>query len=186
MAIWQCKIDYLPEKAVIEKYGALPVSIPDQDMDAVDWWASHQPPKELCSWSDGLLPESASWSSSLRIWGQEQERGNCVSVFNRSKTQNEVEWIEFRIDAQSLDVSFLSWIVTVAERLNCVLVTQENHVLKAELPLLVAAVRAWGFGPTRDWKLVQTLPEWIDTVKGFSGVANETGKRWYPSVGLQK
>jgi len=43
----------------------------------------------------------------------------------------------------------------------------------------------WGFGPATGWTPVQTLPQWMETVKGFSGVAQETGKRWYPGVGLR-
>jgi hypothetical protein len=46
--------------------------------------------------------------------------------------------------------------------------------------------RLWGFGDGLEYPLKQTLPEWIKTVKRFSGgVANETGVRWYPSVGLE-
>ena len=41
------------------------------------------------------------------------------------------------------------------------------------------------FGPATGWTPVQTLPQWMETVKGFSGVAQETGKRWYPGVGLR-
>jgi RHS repeat-associated protein len=45
----------------------------------------------------------------------------------------------------------------------------------------------WGFGNGRDYDLIQTLPQWIKTVKGFSnGVGNEDGQRWFPGVGLER
>lgn len=43
----------------------------------------------------------------------------------------------------------------------------------------------WGFAPP-DWTRQQSLSAWISKVKDFSnGVAQETGQRWYPGVGLE-
>ena len=44
----------------------------------------------------------------------------------------------------------------------------------------------WGFGPADgSWRRVQSLPEWMEIVRGFSGGASETGERLYLFVGLQ-
>lgn len=133
MAIWQLKLSFLPEPAIRERFGTVSISLLQSQMDGEEWWANHQPPQELAQWISDILPEATSWSSSVRIWGQEEQRGNSVSVFYTDESLAIIQWIEARIDVRVIDRVFVSSLATLAARLNCYFATVDCHMVKPEL-----------------------------------------------------
>lgn len=138
MAIWQFKVLLIPESALREKFGAVPVSLTRELAEEFDWWKDRQPPREYQAAIDVMLREAKSWSPLMRIWGN--ERGDTAVVCYYEDEKSLVEEIEFRIDVRQLSLSFVSSICAFARRLQCVLVTGENHLLAADESVMLAAI----------------------------------------------
>jgi hypothetical protein len=128
MAIWQFRIDLIPEKAICSRFACVPVSLTRELAEQHQWWAGHQPPPGFENRLTNLLPEVRSWSASMRIWGD--ERGDTASVCYDS-TRN-VEWIGFRVDVRHLTVGFVEGICDLAKLLRCMLMTKDYHLLAPE------------------------------------------------------
>ena len=136
MAIWQHRIDLLPVKAVQERFGELPLSIPVTDLDSVDWWTNAQPPKEIELWVQSVLPTARSWSPAIRIWGDEE--GDSISLMYAAADR--IEWISCRIDLRRLSLPFVTTVCELASRLQCVLLSGA-YVLSPEYDHLLTDIR---------------------------------------------
>lgn len=136
MAIWQFKVLVIPESALRGKFGTIPVSLTRDLAERFDWWSDCQPPIAFTVAIDTMLPEIKSWSRKMRIWGD--ERGDAAVVCYDDR-KNVIE-IEFRIDVRQVSLSFIRGICEFAKRLECVLVTNANHLLAPDESLVLAAI----------------------------------------------
>ncbi len=127
MAIWQFRLDLIPEKAIRSKYGTLPITIPADMAENFHWWADVQPPAGFEAWIDAILPRTNSWSESMLVWGS--ERGDTASVCYDDNAKHKVEWMGFRVDVRQLSSAFVMDICTLAGRLGCLLLTRDCHVV---------------------------------------------------------
>jgi len=138
MAIWQFRLDFVPEKAVRSRYSALPATMTENMAEDFPWWSDIQPPLGFEVWIDAILPQIPSWSESMRIWGNERSDTACVCYVEENK--NRVELIEFRVDVQKLSSGFVKQICDLAQRLECVLVTSDHRVLVPDKSAVLRAI----------------------------------------------
>src|SRR5438445_5807917 len=125
-----------PDRIIRQRFGALPIAIPQEDVEEYPWWSGAQPPKDLEAWISAILPEKTSWSKSMRIWGD--ERGDTgVVCYGQAQ---EVEWIGFRIDVRNISPGYVKAICDLSMRLECNLVTAAYQVLEPNYSELLAAI----------------------------------------------
>ncbi len=137
MAIWQFRIDLIPERALHGKFGLVPVALPKELAEDYAWWNNCQPAVPFESALAALLPESPSWSSSMRLWGD--ERGDTASVCYSDN--GSVQWIGFRVDVRDINPPFVEGICEFAKRMGCLLLTGQYHLLSPDIGLVLSEIR---------------------------------------------
>ena len=138
MAIWQHRLTLIPEAALLSRHEVLPLTIPMELAEDVAWWSDIQPISGLERQIDLILPQTTSWSTSLRKWGHEEGDAAYVGYVDESKTT--VEEISFRIDARAISPGLVSGICTLARELRCVLMTSEYEILAPDESMLLANI----------------------------------------------
>jgi hypothetical protein len=136
MATWQFDFHFLPAEMVRRRYGAVPVTMTREDLDDVTWWEGFEQRDGLEAEVSRFLPRSQSWSADIQMWGDEDgdrfdvclEAGRVVSVFGR-------------VDVRRMSLPFLSSVVELARKLDLLILTQDNHVLRPSFKELVSAIR---------------------------------------------
>lgn len=104
MAVWQLKLNLIPEQTILSKYGGSPITIPEDLADNTTWWSEVQPPNGFEASIDAVLPKAKSWSGNMNILGD--ERGDMASVCYANENKNKVEWSGFRVDVGELSSIF--------------------------------------------------------------------------------
>lgn len=122
MAIWQFKTLLIPERAVVARYGQIPVTIPTIDNDEIDWWAADQPLAGFEAEISDMLREAKPWNEEMRVWGDEVNDTDMVWVFYTDATRTAVKLMEFRFDARDLSKTYVEKFLRFAARHVCVIV----------------------------------------------------------------
>jgi hypothetical protein len=138
MAIWQFRVDLIPEKQIRSRYTAMPTTMTESMVEDFPWWIDAQPVRGFEAGIDKILPEAPSWSESMRIWGNERSDTACVCYVDEKK--DKVELVEFRIDVRKLSPNLVREICKFAERLECVLVTSDYRVLVPDESTVLRAI----------------------------------------------
>jgi hypothetical protein len=138
MAIWQFRLVFVPEKALLSMYDVLPAVIPQELASEARWWSDFQPPIGFEKWIDLILPAAAPWSTRLSLWGQ--KHGDEARVFYVDETKTKVEHLAFRIDVRDLSRELVHRVCMLAKRLDCVLMTAERTVLVPDESMVITAV----------------------------------------------
>jgi len=138
MAIWQYRLILLPEKVLLGKFDVLPLAIPIELVDEFSWSGEVQPEVGVESQIDMMLPPMDSWSTSMRMWGQEE--GNDAHVLYVDDSRKTVEEISFRIDARAVSHELVHQICGLAKRLGCVLLTSEYEILVPDESMVLTAI----------------------------------------------
>jgi hypothetical protein len=138
MAIWQWRLNLIPEIELLRKYEVLPLIIPMESAEDGLWWTDAQPAVRVETLIDEIFPAAESWSPSMRMWGDED--GNHAYVSYLDTRRETVEQIGFRLDARSISRRLLSQICTLARRIGCVLLTSEYEVLAPDESMLFDAM----------------------------------------------
>ena len=102
------------------------------------WWADAQPLIDVGAQIDQILMPAKSWSTSMRVWGEED--GNNAYVSYVDECQENFDEIGFRIDARSISKSLLSNVCILARHLGCVLLTSEYEILAPDESMLIDAI----------------------------------------------
>jgi hypothetical protein len=133
-------LNLVPELAVRNKFGLVPVTIPRELADDFPWWSEVQPPEGFGNWIDAILPETKSWSSSMRLWGSEQEHGDTAFVCYDDQNGS-VESIGFRIDVRQISTTYIENICLLANRLRCLVLTGTYRLLKPKTEAIMDAIK---------------------------------------------
>jgi len=128
MAIWQFSLYLIPKESMRRMFKDAPSKLSRDVAEDTPWWAGYQPKKGFEDAISQILPESPSWSKSMRIWGV--ERGNSIMVLYLTEEKNEVEEIEIRIDASNLLTDFVAGICRWATGLDCIARTKTYEVVR--------------------------------------------------------
>ncbi len=139
MTVWQFRVIFLPEKVLLSKYDVLPPVIPQEQAEDFSWWADVQPPAGFEDQINLILPERASWSTSMRMWGQED--GNDAYVCYIDESKSKVEEIAFRIDANAISPELIKQICILAGQSGCVLMTADYEILVPDESMVLATIQ---------------------------------------------
>jgi hypothetical protein len=138
MAIWQFRLTLLPADAVERQCGGIPDSIPAELAEDFAWWAETQPIKDFEDLIGQILPERASWSDSMRMWGGEEE--DDFTVIYADKGMSVVEEVFVRLDARRIATYSIRGVIGIATKLECLLLTTEYGLLPADESKVFAAL----------------------------------------------
>jgi hypothetical protein len=125
VALWQYKPRIVPAGVSRDRL------VPDELC-----WVARQPPMGFEQSFGAFAPEAASWSPSLRIWGD--ERGDAIFV-SYSEDDGSVEEIEARLDARAPNLARMERLCSIAQCLSAVFV-HRGRVLEPTLPSLRSAM----------------------------------------------
>ena len=138
MAIWQFKVFLIPQGAIRERFGHMPVTISTDAAQDFRWWAKRQPQGIEREISE-LLSETSRWGKDLRIWGD--ERSDSIVVCYEDDDRKTIIEIEFCIDVRHLSSKFVTSTCELAKRFGCVLVHwQSGRVLMPDVDALLDAI----------------------------------------------
>ena len=138
MAIWQYRLTLIPESVLRTKYEILPLAIPMELAEEFDWWSSSQPPTGFEHQISVILPEVESWSTSMRMWGQEES--DDAHVIYSDDRKDTVREIGIRLDANKISPELVGRICMLARQLRCVLMTADYELLLPDEAMVLAAV----------------------------------------------
>ena len=138
MAIWQFKVVALPEEVLLSRYGVLPPTVPMRVAEEFPWWSERQPPPGFEKGIDLILPEGASWSTSMRMWGEKGSDEAHVCYLDDSKSR--IEEIGFRIDARAKSSDYVRKVCALCKQLGCVLITREYELLLPDEAMVLSAL----------------------------------------------
>jgi hypothetical protein len=135
MATWQFDFHLIPASSVQRQFRAVPVTIPGEDYDRIDWWDGFDLLHDIEADLSRLLPRGRSWDSERETWGEEE--GDRFDVLRDSHRIAEVYG---RLDVRRLSLPFLNRVVEIARRRNLLIVTEDRHVLRPSVKELLAAI----------------------------------------------
>lgn len=138
MALWQWRLTLIPEKALLYRYEVLPLVIPMELGEQGQWWADAQPRIHIEERIDEILVPVESWSTSMRMWGDED--GNNAYVSYVDERRETIDEIGFRLDARSIAKDLLSKVCMLTTDLGCVLLTSEYEILAPDESMLLDAM----------------------------------------------
>jgi hypothetical protein len=138
MAISQFSLFLIPKKSIQEMFPKTPLTLPMDVAEDSQWWSGQQPPKGFEEAIGQILPESPSWSESMRIWGT--ETGNSILVLYVTDEKREVEEIEIRIDAALFSAEFVSKACKWATDFDCIARTKMYEVITPSFAVVTEAI----------------------------------------------
>jgi hypothetical protein len=136
MATWQFDVHLLPRAEIITRYRAVPILISKAELDRGDWWKSVSTMECLESDLSRLLPRLDTWSDQIERWGSED--GNRIEVIREGDTICDV-WLRF--DVRGSSYAYLSCVVQVARRHDCMLRTEDGKVLRPSVSRLLTEIQ---------------------------------------------
>ncbi len=161
MAIWQFKIEIIPDVAVAERQ-----VIPQQEWDEQLWWSELQPSQEFLAELSTLLPPHKSWSTDLSQWGLQDS--DLIEVWHES---GKVESISARIDTSEVNFHFIKQLLDLAAQWQCRIVYARYRTVqpRAHTEFLES------FFASPSYKVISNPDEWLP--KMAQEVANEEKNR---------
>ena len=135
MATWQFDFHLIPASSVEARFRAVPVTIPAEEYDRVDWWEGIDLLHDIEADLSNLLPCGRSWDSARETWGAED--GNRFDVL---RDRHRIAEVYGRLDMRGLSLPFLNRVVEIARRRDLLIVTEDRHVLRPSMKELLAAI----------------------------------------------
>lgn len=134
MALWQFALDLIPVSAA-RVSGVEAIRLDDGLRDVPLLSFSNAQIADLTGHLSILLPESQSWNSSLRIWGN--EKSDDVQVWFEGSA---VEFVQFRLDVSNLSFRFVGGICELARQFGCLLAARDGAIIQPRVEPVVKAV----------------------------------------------
>ena len=142
MAIWQFKTRLIPERRVCEIYGQIPVTIPVDDDERVQWGHGVQPLRGFEAEISTMLPEMTSWDASSRMWGDDKNDTDFVWVIYTDDNRNTVLEMEFRFYAAEISASYVAQACDFAARHACLFLdNRSRRIMKPDVASVMNGLR---------------------------------------------
>jgi hypothetical protein len=135
MAAWQFDVHLLPLAEIITRYRAVPIHISKAELDRGDWWKGVSIVGGLKAELSGLLPRLATWNNQIERWGTED--GNRIEFMREDDSICDV-WLRF--DVRGNSYAYLSDVVQVARRHECMLRTEDGKVFRPSVTRLLTEI----------------------------------------------
>src|SRR4051812_18942740 len=124
MAVWQFVIDLIPASSA-RLSGVAAARMTREQLDEIDLGFSNADAEELFARLSTLLPEKKSWSTRLRIWGDEETDDIQVGFDGHT-----IEDIQFRLNVADLSLPLVGGICGLARQFICVLATRDGAIIQ--------------------------------------------------------
>jgi hypothetical protein len=142
MAIWQFKAHLIPEQRVGELYGQIPVTIPVDDDERVQWGDGVQPMQNFEAEISAMLTEMPSWDASSRMWGDDKNDTDFVWVIYTDDNRHSVVEIEFRFYAAEISEPYVAQACQFAARHAGLFVDHRSRrVMKPDVAAVMNGIR---------------------------------------------
>ena len=106
-----------------------------KQLDAIALSFSSADTEKLLAHLGTLLPEKKSWSSQLRIWGDEETDDIQVGLDGPI-----VEDVQFRLNVGDLSLPLVGSICAFARRFDCLLATRDGAIIPPKREAVVRAI----------------------------------------------
>ena len=161
MAIWQFKVEIIPELAVAQREV---ISIDEWNEGL--WWLKKQPSQDFLNELASILPAHKSWSDKLSQWGRQES--DLIEVWREAE---KVDSISTRIETREINHSFIKRLLECANRHHCRLVyARYRTVLPKAYDEFLEALTG-----SPNYKVVSNPSEWLP--KMAQEVLDEENKR---------
>lgn len=109
MAIWQFKVEIIPEDAVAQRQV---ISLEEWDEEL--WWLEKQPSQDFLIELANILPAHKSWSKNLCQWGRQES--DLIEVWREA---GKVESISARVETRQINYNFIRQLVACVYKYHC-------------------------------------------------------------------
>ncbi|MBK1895126.1 hypothetical protein [Chryseobacterium paridis] len=156
MAIYQFKLNLIPEKGVLETLGIIPTKLDinfeeriehyhlkednllefsDFFRDAliVDWWKSVDIlPTEIIYYISKLFPTRVIKNSNSYYWKYYSNSIDHDTYLMLNKQSQKIAELHFRADLRERDLKFLNQFIAIAKKYNCLLMDVKGNLIRPE------------------------------------------------------
>ena len=156
MAIWQFDFHLIPASSVERHFRAVPLTLPAEEYDRVDWWDGVDLLHDIEEDLSRLLPPGHSWDSEQKTWGEEDG-----DRFDLLPTGPRISELFGRLDVRALSLPHLSRVIEMARRRDLLVVTEDRHILRPSMKEFLSAVRR-----SRSFAFVRDPDGFLDQLAG--------------------
>lgn len=136
MAVWQFQTKLVPCATAMD-HGLLPGQrLSDAQREEIAWWSGKTIAAEKLQQLSKALPPGKSWTEELEVFGDLET--TCVTILSDSGAVVEVN---ARLDLRTLSPEAGRAVLGFARGLECLLVTDDNLVLKPDSAGLAEAIK---------------------------------------------
>jgi len=136
MAVWQCDLVLLPDKSLEAHHQAVPCRLTRDLYEETDWWDQIDLPEDADEKIATLLKPAQSWTSEIKIWGDD-EGDNIHVVYDDAK----ISEITVRFDLRDISLDLLTGAASLAQHFECCCMSESFHVFKPDTENIVEAIR---------------------------------------------
>jgi hypothetical protein len=127
MAVWQFQATLVPFATAVD-HGLLPGHrLSDAQREEIAWWSGKTVAVEKLQQLSKVLPAGKSWTEELEVFGDLET--TCVTIFS---DRGAVVEVNARLDLRTLSAEAGKAVLAFARGLECLLVTDDNLMLKPE------------------------------------------------------
>lgn len=134
MAIWQFVLDLIPASSA-HVAGVSAARMRREQLDQIRLDFSNADAEVLFVRLGKLLPEKESWSTNLRIWGDEKTDDIQVGFDGQV-----IEDIRFRLNVANLSLPLVGAICEIARHFDCILATTDGAILQPNREAVVRMI----------------------------------------------
>jgi hypothetical protein len=131
MATWQYNLVFVPKRAVDGMGQLRPLNIPHNCEDETNYWREFEDSESLARRFSNIVPESESWSTEIRMWGDEDS--NRIDLVYEG--ERVVECL-IRIDTSNFSHKFLIEVLKVAVEMKLLAWTEEGYIFEPDFKLI--------------------------------------------------
>jgi hypothetical protein len=135
VATWQFDFHLIPASSVATQFSVVPIVIPAEEYDRVNWWEGLDLLHDIEADLSGLLPRGRSWDSKQETWGEEDG-----DRFDLLRDGHRIAEVFGRLDIRALSLPLVNRVVEIARRRDLLIVTEDRHVLRPSVKELLGAI----------------------------------------------
>lgn len=137
MAAWQYDISLVPREKMLQLVGYIPNILDPVLADTVDWWKGVQLPSDYETILSGILSPGASWSKSLKGWGDYD--GDRIELLYENGSVVE---INVRINIIKINLEYVSRLADFAKQTDSLIVNSNLELIEANLEAILKDIKS--------------------------------------------
>lgn len=134
MALWQFAFNLIPSSATTVS-GVAAARMSRDQLNAIELNFPQQTVDTIFERVGMMLPEDQSWTSEMRIWGDEKTDDVQIAFQGTA-----IEYIQFRLDVSNLSLPLIGSICALAREFSCVFATMSGGIIRPRSAALIRAI----------------------------------------------